>query len=277
METWNQDPKKYLVMYLKLRKGIQFTNTSGEIETSLPEVIKPTVIEPWQYRMMLSLDGDDQFIEVVKKVKDQCAGQFEASDVWTFLYWLVDNELLNEVDDIPKDDDDALVLPDVIEAEADRDRSMSGWVKVPLQVIAVLIICGFVMYSAYIATPMLLAMFQGNDSDPMAEMTAEVESIQETRMPHFAEMEEVTLASELPTEEEEVVVEEPESVEPTIVDRLIELRQEMAACQIRRNECYLLNDEDGYTREVERISELAKEIGQISSDLLDEPTQEPIY
>ena len=59
----------------------------------------------------------------------------------------------------------------------------------------------------------------------------------------------------------------PVPQEPTMIERLLEMRRELAACQIRRDEYYLLNNESGYRTEVSRISELVKEIGKIRAEI----------
>jgi len=45
------------------------------------------------------------------------------------------------------------------------------------------------------------------------------------------------------------------------------LRVQLEECRIRRDEFYLQNDEDGYRREVHRMTNLAKEIGDIENSL----------
>lgn len=47
--------------------------------------------------------------------------------------------------------------------------------------------------------------------------------------------------------------------------RLDELRRRLAECRIRRDEFYIQNDESGYRREVAKMSELAREIGEMES------------
>lgn len=49
---------------------------------------------------------------------------------------------------------------------------------------------------------------------------------------------------------------------PTLAD-LEQLRREMAECRIRRDEFYLQNNEIGYRYEVQKMTALAKEIGEI--------------
>lgn len=46
-------------------------------------------------------------------------------------------------------------------------------------------------------------------------------------------------------------------------ERIETLRRELEACRIRRDEFYLQNDEEGYRREVHRMTNLAREIGDI--------------
>jgi hypothetical protein len=52
-----------------------------------------------------------------------------------------------------------------------------------------------------------------------------------------------------------------------LLNRMDTLRQEMAGCRIRRDEFYLQNNEEGYRREVEQMTELARESGEVGANL----------
>jgi hypothetical protein len=49
------------------------------------------------------------------------------------------------------------------------------------------------------------------------------------------------------------------------IERVEALRAQLEECRIRRDEFYLQNDEDGYRREVHRMTNLAREIGDIEN------------
>lgn len=263
MKAWNHDPQKLLLMNLKLVKGVQFSNPLGEILASIPNALPATIITKWQYRMMLSLDGNQQFLEVVREVKNDYAGDFTAEDVWQFLDWLIENDLV-EAEEMAGADGDSEAnssgLPNVIAPTKTR----RPWYKMPLQSIAAISICLIVAFSTYFMTPFLLAIFAPQD-DTMQQEDVPVVFAQaipvktETkavRIPKIAETEEVVVAGRSP------IVEElpPLPEEPSLVEKLIEIRQQMAACQIRRDEYILLKDEKGYRAEAAKIDELAEEI-----------------
>lgn len=56
------------------------------------------------------------------------------------------------------------------------------------------------------------------------------------------------------------------SISPAI-ERIEELRIQLEECRVRRDEFYLQNDEEGYRREVHRMTNLAREIGDIEETL----------
>ncbi|MDF1756407.1 MAG: hypothetical protein P1U89_26705 [Verrucomicrobiales bacterium] len=269
MKAWNYDPKEFLTMNLKLVKGVQFSNPKGEILASLPDCLAPTLVTKWQYRMMLSLDGEQQFIEVVRDVKNEHSGEFEATDVWMFLDWLVENDLVENaaIEAADSSEGRSPRLPHILEPKA----STRPWMKVPLQAVGILLACGVSAFGAYKLTPLVIASF----NEPVVEASsvevaaAKVEPVKieeastAVRTPQIAEAKEVTFAARAKVEEMLPPVEEA----PSLVEKLVGMRQEMAACQIRRDEYYLLNDEAGYRKEVEKISELVKEIGQIRADI----------
>jgi hypothetical protein len=51
------------------------------------------------------------------------------------------------------------------------------------------------------------------------------------------------------------------------VSRIDTLRIQLEECRIRRDEFYLQNNEEGYRREVHRMTNLAREIGDIEKGL----------
>lgn len=68
--------------------------------------------------------------------------------------------------------------------------------------------------------------------------------------------------------------EDPPQAQPQVqqqphvgTDYLEELRRQMSECRIRRDEFYIQNNEDGYRREVEKMTALAREIGEIEARL----------
>lgn len=51
------------------------------------------------------------------------------------------------------------------------------------------------------------------------------------------------------------------------LEKIERLRQELAECRIRRDEFYLQNDEPGYRREVEKMTNLVRKIGEVEAEL----------
>ncbi|MEM7603031.1 MAG: hypothetical protein AAF357_16660, partial [Verrucomicrobiota bacterium] len=60
---------------------------------------------------------------------------------------------------------------------------------------------------------------------------------------------------------------EPAPLNPPSEADLEGLRREMAECRIRRDEFYLQNNEIGYRYEVQKMTALAKQIGEIEAQL----------
>src|SRR5690606_12378415 len=52
---------------------------------------------------------------------------------------------------------------------------------------------------------------------------------------------------------------------PSLLERIDGLRTQLEECRIRRDEFYLQNDEEGYRSEVHRMTDLAKEIGDLET------------
>jgi len=275
MKNLKQDPKKLLLANLSLVKGIQFSNPMGEILVASPLGLESTAITTWQYRLMLSMDGSEQFIEVVRTIKSQFDGEFVAADVWAFLDWMIENELVEERRKYADNSSKRFPypLPDVITQQPARSRF-----RMPLQVIGVSLLCLTSLGGSYLATPLLVTLFKSQPAAkkqqvvaPVAK-TAAITEKKASRIPEVAEKKEVSFASRAPQAFEalpELPGDAEATPEPNLIEKLMGMRQEMAACQIRRDEYYLLNDETGYSGEVARITELVKEIGEIRSRIID--------
>ena len=306
MKNWMDDPREWLPMHLKLRRGLRFNSVCDQIEASLPGVLEATILQQWQYRIMLSLTGEQALIDVVREVKEKFPHHFEAADVWRFLDWLVDKELVCPW--VPEEEAAACIAETVYENEAIGQKKWSPWLRIPMQLFAVAVMSLSVATLTYFSTPVILAVFQGeaelehdggfatvveesrypNASIPEEkEVAAIADEPEEKSLPPELEVEMVEpIEIEMPEGTMETIPKDEEGQEPvpapeqeektelpegnavkTVADRLTELRQAVAACQIRRDECYLLNDEDGYRKEVEKISELVREIALIRVSL----------
>ena len=302
MKNWTQDPRELLPMHLKLRRGLQFDHLSDQVEASIPEILEPTKVTQWQYRLMLTLDGERTLMDVVKDVHSKFPDQFEAGDVWIFLDWMIAHNLIflaPQTSSVKLEEQvfiENAVLPDEIETGSNSD---SHWARIPLQTTAIIGVCLGVGFVTYLTTPTLVDFVRGEKPSPPAVVEDYIDVVENAREPEMATTSEMELAADaggeliepiatpdqgshpeaaevtdLPHEQIEPEVaeaseepaEEPETEEePDVIEVLMSMRQELVACQIRRDEYYLLNDEKGYRKEVAKISELAKEIGAISA------------
>lgn len=261
-------------MHLKLRRGVQFSHENGTVQVSLPGILEATTLPLWQYRIMLGLDGEDQFIGVVKNVTDRHGRDFDAGDIWKLLYWLIEKDLLDDSYRLPSTENERGAFPGFVSAAASRPSS-SPWLQVPLQLLVVLTVAAGVVCATLFTAPLLISHWQTRPEtgDPIAELNRKAEEIKATRMPQLAVPKEVNVAGAVPaspglTESRpENAAAQAQSPAPPAVMKLLDYRKEIESCQIRRDAHYLLNDEEGYQREVERIAELAREIGGLTSSL----------
>lgn len=86
-----------------------------------------------------------------------------------------------------------------------------------------------------------------------------------------SELQEIPDIPEVPEVSKKVKTAEQVPAKPATAAQLEvemeELRRELAGCRVRRDEFYIQNDEAGYRREVKRMIELAKTIGEIEAKL----------
>lgn len=127
----------------------------------------------------------------------------------------------------------------------------------------------------------LVAMWKGVEMTPRESVVAEAERVLPTT--HIAERGLASKAAKIPlaqaatagqTEVAKPMASSPVSSIPVPVTesmtdqgrgRLDSLRKELAACRIRRDEFYIQEDVAGYRREVERMTAIVREIGDIET------------
>ncbi len=280
-DCWKFHPRDLLTMNLALRGGIEYRRVAGSVRLSIPGEREPFFIRQWQHQLMSGMNGRKAFVDVVRDVDAQFRHHFRAEEIWKFLEWLIEHGLVKEPapELNPGGDNRA--------TDSDR-RALLSRLALPLQAAAVLLIGGFVMLFSYVATPYVHALFQSGPvplSEPDIQNAEQI--LEGIRVPALAEPEPIILAGraepmrdlpKTPAKDADAVAESEsaltvgreEDPREELIGRLVSLRRELAECRIRRDECYLQNDEAGYRREVSRISELAREIGRISSSVEDE-------
>jgi hypothetical protein len=252
-------------------------------------------VKPWQHEMLMSFDGTTTFEAAAKRTYEKKPGAFTANGLLNFYNWLYsENLVLCECDSIFE-----LVLGD---PELDRDDDESGSelglsdfagrlledsrVRRGLAVTVAIVFSLSVIRLVYVAAPVF--------EPPVNRLYAELGNwfSEETPAGTIAESQRAPVDSSVATVELSARVVEPAPVvneepspqgslipEPMVaaaaplpsapvtpvapVSRIETLRTQLEECRIRRDEFYLQNDEEGYRREVHRMTNLAREIGDI--------------
>ncbi len=142
---------------------------------------------------------------------------------------------------------------------------------------------GLVMAPAFTpAATRLVAMWKGVEMAPQESVVAEAERVLPTTQIVERELASKAVAEiSLPqtTAAGQLAVAKPKASSPvpsvpvpvtqSMADqgqgRLDSLRKELAACRIRRDEFYIQEDEAGYRREVERMTAIVRELGEIET------------
>lgn len=241
-------------------------------------------LKRWQFEMLHRFDGRRTFEEIAKEVYALQPGGFTALGLLNFYNWLYDEDLvlcqcesIFELvgDDSPSDEE----APPKLSSFA-RELLQNSRVRRALQISVILVFSLSVLRLAYVAAP----IFEPPATRLAAETGKLLRSREESvsiarseRSVQASSVEEVELAAkvtpaEIPKPAVATPVEAPvesKTAPPPVPERrsIESLRVELEECRIRRDEFYLQNDEDGYRREVHRMTDLAKEIGVIENSL----------
>lgn len=280
----------------RLREELRFFQAGDLVIAEKVKAGQRYSVKPWQHEMLMSFDGTTTFESAAKRTYEKQPGAFTANGLLNFYNWLYsENLVLCECDSIFE-----LVLGD---PELDRDddddfrgeRGVSEFagrlledsrVRRGLAVTVAIVFSLSVIRLVYVAAPVF--------EPPVNRLYAELGNWfnEETPVGTIAESRRAPVDSSVATvelsaravEPEPGVQEEPApeggivpeplaaaaaalpsapqaSVAP--VSRIETLRTQLEECRIRRDEFYLQNDEEGYRREVHRMTNLAREIGDI--------------
>lgn len=277
-------------MRFRLRDELRFYRAPGAMVVERVARQQRYSLKLWQFEMLARFDGRQTFEEVAKEVYSLQPGGFTAVGLLNFYNWLYDEDLvLCECDSIFE------LVGDSIEADDEEPatRRLSGFARQLLndsrvlrgvKITAAVIFSLSVLRLVYVAAPVF--------EPPVDRLYAEAEKILRSpeggishgeleRAAELSGVEKVELAARVEPAAPEAVAGEnlietappAESPEPAPASKgnkleAIEiLRVQLEECRIRRDEFYLQNDEDGYRREVHRMTNLAKEIGDIENSL----------
>jgi hypothetical protein len=275
-----------------MREELSFTPSDEHVVALRPSNGKRYSLKPWQYVMMCRFDGAKTFEQLGREIYNEFSGLITAKGLLNFYSWLYDESLVlcnfesvfelasqEEEEDTPR-----LQL-------AEKLTRIVSHPKVPVVAMSAVgvMFCLAVVRIAYVAAPIfeppvdrlyseIGERFMNDSEAPIVERQAMVRAAE----PIIESIEPAALIEEIP---EPPVIEASKSAKPLemaademkssdsaaqtdfLLDRMDTLRQEMAGCRIRRDEFYLQNNEKGYRREVEKMTELAKEIGEIGTSL----------
>lgn len=284
---------------------MRFAQGKGEVIAEKIADGQRFVLKPWQYEMMRRFDGKRTFEEIAREIYGQFRGEFSGVGLTNFYQWLYDENLVFcECDSIfellpeegpakppstPSPQEYAAPLSrhagitrKIQETVREGFGPSKDWQKKALRISAIVLFSLAVLRIAYVSAPILeppvdhaYSSIEGwfyQDATPPAERRA-VNEIRETpvqemelagRAPAVAATEPIETD---PVAAYEAIPEPGPSALPSVADLEV-LRREMAECRIRRDEFYLQNNEIGYRYEVQKMTALAKQIGEIEA-LLD--------
>lgn len=277
----------------RLREELRFFQAGEAVIAEKVKSGQRYSLKPWQHAMLMSFDGKTTFEASAKRVYEKAPGAFTANGLLNFYNWLyAENLVLCECESIFE-----LVLgdvdPDRDDEGDDRDEPRlsdfagrllaNSKLRRGLGVAVALVFSLSVMRLVYVAAPVFEPPVNRLYAE-MGEWFSEEEPVgtiaESRRAPAESAVESVEFASRVVAPAPAVVEEnapqgglEPVGVQPASApvapavapasSQIEKLRIELEECRIRRDEFYLQNDEEGYRREVHRMTNLAREIGDI--------------
>ncbi len=257
-------------------------------------------VKLWQFEMLARFDGTETFEGVAKEVYRLQPGGFTAMGLLNFYQWLYTEDLvLCECESIFEL---AGETEDGEEASSSARAAERPWWSDPrvvrgAKIAAAIVFSLSVFRLVYITAPILeppAGRLQAAVQKIFRKSEAGVSHGELARAAQEPVVEKVSLAAKVeaaPSSRESApeapaVLENPASSAPAEagttkappteqatsrdggeIQSIETLRVRLEECRIRRDEFYLQNDEEGYRREVHRMTRLAKEIGDIENSL----------
>lgn len=269
---------------------MRFFRHGNQVVAEMVSSARKFSLKHWQYELLARFDGKRTYEECAKAVYTQSPGAFTVQGLVNFYRWLYDEDLVvcecASIFELALDDSDE--EPDAEERESQKpsgDR-LSAFSRLLLHdskarrimvAAASIVFCLAVIRVVYVAAPVFeppakrlyaeagrwLGKHGNAVPEAMAERTAESPKVEEMAL--ASRVDEVPVAPKVASVESVQPTESVEQApsEPSLLDRIEELRTQLEECRIRRDEFYLQNNEEGYRREVHRMTNLTKEIGDI--------------
>lgn len=247
--------------------------------------------------MLQRFDGKRSFEEISKQVYQIERGAFTAMGLLNFYNWLYDEDLVlcecESIFELVTDESENAQEP----ISASRDSFMrqllaDSRVRMGLKISALVVFSLSVIRLAYVAAPIFeppMNRLYVEAGKMLRAADKEGTAADSERSALEPVIESVELASQvisskaLPAPDEVMPLPVTEPITPPAplvvaplqskVDlaetrkRMEQLRVALEECRIRRDEFYLQSDESGYRQEVQRMTNLAKEIGDIEDSL----------
>lgn len=282
----------------RLREELRFLQAGQVLIAEKVKSGRRYSMKAWQHEMLMSFDGRTTFGAAAERIYLNRPGAFTAIGLLNFYNWLyTENLVICECDSIFEfavaDADSEKQGADEIHGE----RGLLGFAsrllgesrtRHGLAIAAALVFFLSVIRLVYVAAPVFeppidrLYAEVGQWFDEESPVATIAESRRAAADSAVEAIEFSALADETSSEASPVVpaspVPEPAFVkgvplppaealsEAPSVSRIEVLRTEIEECRVRRDECYLQNDELGYRREVQRMMDLAREIGLIERE-----------
>tara|TARA_R110000850_G_scaffold66959_30_gene148652 strand:+ start:775 stop:1599 length:825 start_codon:yes stop_codon:yes gene_type:complete len=272
-----------------MREQLRFQSANEQVVAERVSDGQKFSLRLWQFEMMRRFDGQRTFEQSSREVYAIFPGGFTAMGLLNFYRWLYQENLVmcecqsifelvveDELEAEPAESLIRSVVPKFKERLSEvRDFQLNDWHRQALKVSAMIIFCLGVLRLAYVAAPMF--------EPPVDRVYAAVENYflenatevktgrSEIPLPESPVLE-FELAGQMPAPVEEA----PPIVEVNVppvdalkieeqTNKIEDLRRALAECRVKRDEFYLQNDEIGYRRQVEIMSGLVREIGEIES------------
>ena len=285
----------------RLRDSLRYIRKDGNLIVEREAKSKRYALKPWQFEILHRFDGKRTFEELAKEVYKLEPGGFTATGLLNFYNWLYDENLVlcecESVFELAIDDSEDSDDSDHREAASLGSRLLRDpGMRRALKIAAILVFSLSVFRLAYVAAPIFeppvkrLTSTAGkflrgsgeSVSIAKSERSVQDSSVEKVELAtkvasaKVVEPPAVAPAAERPAAEKPAIFEnlpgatEKQTVAPAPVPAgtpIAALRIELEECRIRRDEFYLQNNEEGYRREVQRMSNLVKEIGDIEDRL----------
>ncbi len=258
-------PAEILSLHPKVRHPLKFGSESDQFYAERVDPKRRFPLTEWQLQLLMEMDGAQNFGTLIEEVELKSNIKLSLESIRLFYTWLYEEDLISTISQTPEAQESIfeMVMGTKETSKLPEEKKISrktiqfpklhvgNWDQVLKAACYAVTVLGVVRI-AWVIAPVFEPALQRASFD-IAGLFQEGEDT----TPKVATTSSVTAERTISSSKEKFI-----SVAGKF-DQIKLLREQLAACRIRRDEYYLQSDESGYRKEVESMTSITRRIGEL--------------